>query len=405
MSPSEPCWSTTSSLMQLKIMSLCRSSLRTKVGKQNSAAAWNVLLDVREKREVLEMPWTGHSCQQEHPWLLRGGFCQHSPLPTGRASSWAARLSFCVPWSHRVTTGSWVGVMFCLPGTRPSDPTHHQPSPRESARASARLSMAWAWPPPPALLPFLQETALAEQGDGPACSCSCSLSSPSFPAAVPLPTNTALALFCRAGVPPWCQRVLWHEQPRELRLHPEEESRAGWLRLHLRCPPGFWGICRNFLLKMCNWSNGQPWCKGYICLEDTPRANSVCEKRVSFMPVLYRRRSSEPIFIELKQVLSAWTSWKLFALVLHQKMTRFGSCFQRTLKWMNCNCLSMNIMNGTNRHYFVLDWGLRVTTGCFPLDLVKPWTRTWCLLCTLPCDGWTFSQCAIPLQELNSEPF
>lgn len=62
------------------------------------------------------------------PWLLRGRFCQHSPLPTGRASSWAARLTSCVPGSHGVTTGSWVGVMFCLPGTRPLDPTHHQPS-------------------------------------------------------------------------------------------------------------------------------------------------------------------------------------------------------------------------------------------------------------------------------------
>lgn len=30
----------------------------------------------------------------------------------------------------------------------------------------------------------------------------------------------------------------------------------------------------------------------------------LCEKRVSFMPVLYRKRSSELIFIELKQVLS-----------------------------------------------------------------------------------------------------
>lgn len=202
------------------------------------------------------------------PWLLRGGFCQHSPLPTGRASSWAARQTSCVPCSHRVTTGSGVGGMFCLPGTRPLDPTHHQPSLGEAARASAKVITAWARPPSPALLPFLQEAApdatLAEQGEGPAhaillllpvlsqLSCSCAA----------LPTNAALAPFCRAGVPPRCQRVLWHEQPRELRLHPAEEGRAGWLRLHLHCPPGLREICQNFLLKMCNWSNGQPWCKG-----------------------------------------------------------------------------------------------------------------------------------------------
>lgn len=142
--------------MQLKITSLCRLSLRTKVGKQNSAAAWKVLLDFKGKSKMgsIRSAMDRSQLPVRSPWLLRGGFCQHSPLPTGRASSWAARQTSCVPCSHRVTTGSGVGGMFCLPGTRPLDPTHHQPSLGEAARASAKLITAWARPPSPYPAPF-----------------------------------------------------------------------------------------------------------------------------------------------------------------------------------------------------------------------------------------------------------
>lgn len=89
-----------------------------------------------------------------------------------------------------------MGVMFRLPGTRPLDPTHH-PSPRESARACARLSMAWAWPPLlpcpfscrkllPVLLWQNREIAL------PALSCSSSLCSQLSCCCAPLPTNAAV---------------------------------------------------------------------------------------------------------------------------------------------------------------------------------------------------------------------
>lgn len=135
---------------------------------------------------------TGHSCHWEPPGCSGVVSVSTAPFPQAQP---APGLQGCVPCSHRVITGFWVGMMFCLPGTRPSHPTHHQPS----LRVCQGLCQAeHAWPSPPALLPFLQEAApdaaVAEQGDGPACIILLPLSSP---AAVP-PSPLMLLWPCSA---------------------------------------------------------------------------------------------------------------------------------------------------------------------------------------------------------------
>lgn len=236
MSPSELCWSTTSSLMQLKIMSLCRSSLRTKVGKQKGKSKMG---------SIRNAVWQVKTASEKPPGCSGGGFSQHSPLPTGRAS-------------HRVTSGSWVGVIFCLPGAR------SHPSSAFSESLPGPLP-GWAWPGPC--------PAVAEQGDDPAC-----------PILLLLPVLSQLPspvmLLCSAElVFPRDANVFYGMNSHvnfDFILRKKAEL-VGW-GCPLHHPPSLWGILSEFPVgnvQLEQWAALAARALGCcICLEDTPWANS-----------------------------------------------------------------------------------------------------------------------------------